>query len=94
MKEQILDNAVRGGSVLEPGRSVGGEVTAERLNVMGKVLEFDARKLVRKDNPTPEREVTGKMIEFPKQKTVNNSKDGETRKRNEAIAQALFFCSC
>jgi hypothetical protein len=68
-------------------------VTAEEFNAMGKVLEFNARKLVRKGKPMREQGMTGKVIEFRKQKSVNNSENAETRKPDEAIAQALFLWS-
>jgi hypothetical protein len=80
-------------SVVQTRRNVGDKVTAEGFNVMGKVLEFNARKLVRKGKPMPERGMTGKVIEFRKPKSVNNSENAEFRKPDEAIPQALSFWS-
>jgi hypothetical protein len=60
---------------------------------MGKVLKFNPRKVVRKGKPIPERGMTGKLIEFRKPTSVNNSENAGTRKPDEAIAQALFFWS-
>jgi hypothetical protein len=75
------------------GRNAGEKVTGEGFNAMGKVLKFDARKLVRKDKPMAERGMTGKVIEFRQQKSINNSENAETRKPDEAIAQAAFSWS-
>ena len=58
---------------------------------MGKVLEFNPQKLVRKRKPMPYGEMTGKVIEFRKQKSVDLSANGGTGKADEEIAQALLF---
>jgi hypothetical protein len=92
MKRPILLNAVE--RERSTGCNVGGRVTAERFNLMGKVLEFDARRLVRKDRPMPERGMAGKLIEFYKPKSLSHSRNAETRKPDEAIAEAMFFWSC
>jgi hypothetical protein len=67
--------------------------SAAGSSVMGKVIEFKARKLVRNSKPMPERGMAGKAIEFRRQKSVDNSQNAGNRKADEAIAQAMFFWS-
>jgi hypothetical protein len=91
-KEHFLVNAVPA-SRQRVGHNVGDKATDEGFAVMGKVLKFNARKLVRKGRLMSEREMPGKVIDFRKQKPVNNSESAETSKPDQAIAQALFFWS-
>jgi hypothetical protein len=63
------------------------------VNVMGRVVEFRARKLVRKGKADVKKEEDRKVIEFRKQESANNSQNAGTKKPDEAIPQALFFWS-
>jgi hypothetical protein len=66
---------------------------AAGVNAMGKLLELNDRKLVRKGNQMPKGQTRGKVIEFRKQTSVNSSRNAETRRPDNAMAQALFFWS-
>jgi hypothetical protein len=71
-----------------PGQ--GGDFRG-RFDVMGKILEFDARRLGRKGKPISERAMTKKVTKFRKQKSADNSERVETRKFDPATAAALLF---
>ena len=58
---------------------------------MASVIEFSSRSLVEKDVPIPGRVTPGKLIEFPKPKSVNNLENEEIRKPDRAGTAALFF---
>jgi len=58
---------------------------------MAKVLEFGSRGLARKGEPIAERVTRGKLIEFPKRKSVNNSENSNNRKSDQPAALPQFF---
>jgi hypothetical protein len=66
-------------------------VTAEGFNVMAKVLAFRSRRLAGKGKWITQQVRAGKVIEFPKTKSVNNSENVEIRKPTQAITPALFY---
>jgi hypothetical protein len=80
----------------ERGDSMKGPILvngATGVNAMGKLLEFNDRKLVRKSNQMPKGQTRGKVIEFRKQTSVNSSRNAEIRRPDNAMAQAQFFWS-
>jgi len=57
---------------------------------MAKVLEFNTRGLAGKGKPIAERVTLGKLIEFSKRKSVNNSENANDRKSDQPIAPPVF----
>lgn len=60
---------------------------------MAKVLEFNTRGLAGKGKPIAERVTLGtpgKLIEFSKRKSVNNSENANDRKSDQPIALPVF----
>jgi len=58
---------------------------------MAKVLEFSSPGLARKGKPIAERAKVGKLIEFPKRKSANNSENSDNRKSGQPVAPPQFF---
>jgi hypothetical protein len=65
----------------------------QELMPWGNYSNFNDRKLVRKSNQMPKGQTRGKVIEFRKQTSANSSRNAETKRPDNAMAQALFFWS-